>query len=149
MKISAVLRNVQLLCVETAPFIYFVESHPTYVDKMRDIFQEIRGSQAFVVTSTVTLTEVLTKPLASSDTALMNTYRQMLLHSRGITLLPIDAAIAERAATLRARYGLKTPDALQVATAIESNCDALTNDKGIQRVKEIAVLVLDDLERDI
>jgi predicted nucleic acid-binding protein len=44
---------------------------------------------------------------------------------------------------------MRTPDALHVATAIDAGCDAfLTNDTGIKRVHEIAVLVLDDLELD-
>jgi predicted nucleic acid-binding protein len=51
---------------------------------------------------------------------------------------------------LRATYNLKTPDALQVAAALHAGCDIfLTNDFGIKRVKEIHVLVLDDLELDI
>lgn len=150
MKISDALKNVHRLCIETAPFIYFVESHSNYVDKMRAIFQEIRANQIVVVSSTVTLTEVLTKPLQAADTTLITFYRQMLLNTQGITLLPIDTAIAEQSALLRANYQLKTPDAFQVATAIHSNYDAfLTNDKGIKRVQEIDVLVLDDLELDI
>jgi len=63
--------------------------------------------------------------------------------------VPISAGVAESAADLRARYNLRTPDALHVATAIDAGCDAfLTNDTGIKRVQEIAVLVLDDLELD-
>jgi predicted nucleic acid-binding protein len=51
---------------------------------------------------------------------------------------------------LRARYNLRTPDALHVATRIDATCDAfLTNDAGIKRVIEIAVLVLDELELDL
>ena len=53
------------------------------------------------------------------------------------------------AAQLRARYELKTPDALHVAAALEARCEAfLTNDKGIQRVTDLRVLVLEDLELD-
>jgi predicted nucleic acid-binding protein len=51
------------------------------------------------------------------------------------------------AAELRARYNLRTPDALHIACAIDTGCDAfLTNDTGIKRVNEIRILVLDDLE---
>jgi predicted nucleic acid-binding protein len=54
---------------------------------------------------------------------------------------------AKRAATLRAVYDLRTPDALQIATALEFNCQAvLTNDKQLQRVTELRVLILDELE---
>ena len=149
MKISDALKNVHRFCIETAPFIYFVESHRDYVDKMRAVFREVRTNHIDMISSAVTLTEVLTKPLQVSDVGLITSYRQMLLNTQGISLMPIDIATAERAASLRADYQLKTPDAFQVATAIQSNCDAfLTNDKGIRRVREIDVLVLDDLELD-
>jgi hypothetical protein len=43
--------------------------------------------------------------------------------------------VAERAAELRARYNLRTPDALQVATALVRRCEAfLTNDARLKRV---------------
>jgi predicted nucleic acid-binding protein len=48
---------------------------------------------------------------------------------------------------LRARYRLRTPDALHVACAIDMGCEAfLTNDKGIKHVEITRVLVLDELE---
>jgi predicted nucleic acid-binding protein len=48
---------------------------------------------------------------------------------------------------ISARYSLRTPDALQVATALAAGCAALlTNDVRLQRVTELRVLVLDELE---
>jgi hypothetical protein len=73
-------------------------------------------------------------------------YCTLLLGTAGIVPLPLDAVIARGAAELRARYALRTPDAVQVATAISVGCQAfLTNDRGLQRVNELRVLVLDDL----
>ncbi|WP_404987325.1 type II toxin-antitoxin system VapC family toxin [Candidatus Hadarchaeum sp.] len=58
----------------------------------------------------------------------------------------MDAAIAERAADLRARYGLRTPDALQVATALHAGATAfLTNDARLKAVRELEVVLLDEL----
>jgi predicted nucleic acid-binding protein len=57
--------------------------------------------------------------------------------------------IADLAAALRARYNLRTPDALYIATAIVTRCDAfLTNDKRLRQANEIRVLTLDELEVD-
>lgn len=59
----------------------------------------------------------------------------------------MTASIAETAAELRARYNLRTPDALQIAVALENNCDAfLCNDNGLKRVTELKILILDELE---
>ena len=78
---------------------------------------------------------------------LVNDYENIIQNSIGFDLIPIDEQIARRAAHLRAQYNLKTPDALHVATALETGCQAfLTNDMGLKRVSEIRVLVLDELE---
>jgi len=60
----------------------------------------------------------------------------------------IDILIAEKAAELRANYGLRTPDALQIAIAIENNGTLfITNDKGLEKIKEVEVLVLDNYSK--
>lgn len=54
--------------------------------------------------------------------------------------------VAERAARARARYALRTPDAIQLATAITAGATGfITNDKDFRRVTDIDVLILDDL----
>src|SRR5215470_5410294 len=149
LRISDALNGVRLLGIETAPFIYFVERHPTYVDRMRAIIRLVDEGTVSAVSSTVTLTEVLTQRIKQGNKTIEQAYRDILLKSRNFRLAPISAPTAERAAQLRARYNLKTPDALQVAAAIDAGCDAfLTNDLGLRRVTELQVLVLDDLEFD-
>lgn len=50
------------------------------------------------------------------------------------------------AAKLRATYNLTLPDALQVSVAITAGCQAfLTNDVRLKRVKELQILVLDEM----
>jgi predicted nucleic acid-binding protein len=149
-KISDALEGVQRLYTETAPLIYYVEENPSYVAKMDAIIEAIEDRPIEAVSSVITLTEVLTRPAKLGNTRLEREYRDILLHSGGFRLLTITARIAESAAALRARYNLRTPDALHVAAAIDVRCDAfLTNDTGIKRVTEIAVLVLDELELDL
>ena len=93
------------------------------------------------------LTKVLVQPVRTGDTAVAKRYKAVLLNSNHFRLEPLTPAIAHRAADVRARYNLKTPDAIHVATAIAPGCDAfLTNDTGIKRVTEIAVIILDELE---
>lgn len=77
---------------------------------------------------------------------LASNYKNLLLQTNNLTTHEIDAQIANEAAVLRAKYGLRTPDSIQVATAIISGCDAfLTNDLKIKVVTEIKILVLDEL----
>lgn len=150
MEISDALAGIQRLYIETAPLIYYVGENPLYVTKMDAIIATIEDRTIEAFSSVITLTEVLTHPVKLGNTRLEQEYRDILLHSGEFRLLPITSRIAESAATLRARYNLRTPDVLHVAAAIDARCDAfLTNDTGIKRVTEIAILVLDELEGDV
>lgn len=55
-------------------------------------------------------------------------------------------SIAQKAAEIRAAYGLRTPDAIQFATALQAGVTYfLTNDRGLRKFTEINVLVVNDL----
>jgi len=146
-KLDDALIGVTRLGFDTAPFIYFVERHPAYVGIVREVIRRVDSGIISGCASVVTLTEVLTQPKRLGNTALEVSYRELLLQSRNFTLIAIDAAIAEQAADLPARYGLRTPDALQVAAALSAGCEAfLANDTTLKRVAELGILVLDELE---
>lgn len=93
------------------------------------------------------LTELLTQPRRAGNLLLKARYRAFLRRGRNLTLLTIDAEVAERAAELRGRYRLRTPDALQLAAMLNAGCQAfLTNDRDLARATELRVLTLDELE---
>ncbi|MBZ0281625.1 MAG: PIN domain-containing protein [Anaerolineae bacterium] len=149
MKISAAFSGITTVAIETAPFIYYVETNPTYIQRMRAIFQLIASRNMLAITSVITLTEVLSHPIRRGDQVVENAYRRLLTQTNELKLIPINYQIADQAAELRARYNLKTPDALQVSTAIHTGCDALlTNDLGLKRITELQILVLDELQLD-
>jgi predicted nucleic acid-binding protein len=148
-KVSDALKGIQRLGVDTAPYIYYVENHPTYANKVDAIFQVVEAQSIEIKTSAITLTETLMKPIQASDQPLIDTYHELLTETDYVELVSITPELAEKAAHLRARYNLRTPDALHLVTAIESGCDAfLTNDLGLKRVTELRVLLLDELELD-
>lgn len=69
-----------------------------------------------------------------------------MINSRNLYLKAVSPVTAELSAELRARYRLRTPDALQIAAALEAGCEAfLCNDANLRRITELRVLVLDDL----
>jgi predicted nucleic acid-binding protein len=146
-KLDDALAGVKNLGLDTAPVIYFVEKHPQYDALVTEIFQRIDNGMLVGITSVITFTEVLVQPIRRDDAKLQQEYSELLLHSADFETMPIDAETARRAANLRAKYNLRTPDALQVATALEFDCQAfLTNDIPLKRVTELRVLILDELE---
>ena len=145
--LDAALANITNLGLDTSPFIYFIERNQTYVAIMREIFRRIDSGVFEGCSSAITMTEVLVQPKKNQNLVLERQYSDLLMHGRNFTLISIDPQIAGSAADLRARYNLRTPDALQVAAALQAGCEAfLTNDKGLQRVTELRVLVLDELK---
>lgn len=79
------LLDVNVLGLDTSPFIYFVERYPRYVDLVREVFRRIDVSALVGYSSVITLTEVLTQPKQHSNTALENEYRVLLLESRNFS----------------------------------------------------------------
>jgi len=141
------LIGVTRLGFDTSPIIYLIEVHPAYDALVTEIFRRIDQGGMVGFTSTITLTEVLTLPVKQGDRDLQIEYCDLLLHSANFSMLSVNAEIAELAAKLRAQYGLRTPDALQIAAAKIANCQAfLTNDKDLKIVSDVNVLVLDELE---
>jgi predicted nucleic acid-binding protein len=55
--------------------------------------------------------------------------------------------VAEYAVRIRATYGFRLPDAIQIAFALDAGCQAIVcNDRSMCRVADLEVLILDDLE---
>ena len=132
--------------VDTSPFIYLVEEHPTYLDLVAEFFSAVHAGRIIAVTSTVTLLEVLVQPFRRRADHMANEYQQVLLNSPNLSCVTVTGEIAEEAARLRANYNLRTPDAIQLATAIRSGATSfLTNDSFLTSVPGVAVLVLDQL----
>ncbi len=134
------------VALDTAPLIYFIEEHPAYLPKIRPFFEAAERGEFRIVTSFITLVEVLVHPLREGKTELADEYRKILLQSPGLTTVPLDESIAEAAAGLRARHNLRTPDAIQLATASSAGASwFLTNDADLTKAPGISVLVLKQL----
>ena len=78
----------------------------------------VRSGRNPGLVSMVTVMEVLVGPGRGADDQLYDTIVEFLTQLPGLRLREIDFPIAERAASLRARYRLRAPDALIVATGL-------------------------------
>lgn len=136
----------EIIALDTAPLIYFIEEHPTYLGVVEPFFRAMDEGRLTVVTSTVTLLEVLVHPIAQKDVETEQKYREVLLNAVGLTTIALSSEVAVEAARLRAEYSIPTPDAIQLGTALQQNATAfLTNDGGLRKVTQLGVLVVDDL----
>lgn len=145
-RLAEFLARHRRIGIDTAPLIYHLEGDPKYSAATTLLFSWLRKPRATAVTSTLTLTELLVQPYRLKDrrrVALAFAASALFKH---LEWMPLTLSIADRAAQLRAEYRLRTPDAIQVATAIAGEATGLvTNDFGMRRVEGIEVLVLDDV----
>ncbi|OGP39072.1 MAG: hypothetical protein A2090_06485 [Deltaproteobacteria bacterium GWD2_42_10] len=112
---------------------------------LHPLFVEINKGNVEAITSTITLLEVLVLPLKNNNKILADKYREILLYSEGFTTFEVLHEVSELAAKLRAKYNIKTPDAIQIATAILYGASLfLTNDPNLKKVADITVFILDD-----
>jgi predicted nucleic acid-binding protein len=144
--LRAFLARHRRIALDTSVFIHYLEANPLYVDLAGEVFTWLERSPNTAVTSTITMTELLVHPYRKGNEPLVNQYYGLLSLFPNLEWVAPDLAIADATARIRAHYRLRTPDALQVATAIRGRAVAiLTNDSEIARVPEIEVGVLDQL----
>jgi predicted nucleic acid-binding protein len=137
----------KIIFLDTAPLIYFIEGHSNYQPVLTKLFTANDSGDFIFYTSSITLLEVLVKPLREGQAGLVSQYKDILLRAPGIEIYDIDNIIAARAAELRAKYNLRTPDALQLAASIELRTDYfLTNDTRLKSVREMQSITLSELQ---
>lgn len=95
--------------LDTGPLIYYIEEHPIFLPRVAPFFEAADRGEFRLVTSLVTLIEVLVHPVREGRLDLAQEYRNVLLQSPNLTPVPLDSGIAEQAAVLRAQYKLRTP----------------------------------------
>jgi len=127
-----------LILLDSAPIIYFLEDHPKLAPRFQGLFEEHSSGRIRFAVTTITIAEVLTGPLAAGDESLVRRYRGILESWQVVSL---DANIAESAARMRASFRLKLADAVQVASALAVNADALvTYDRDFANVHSLRVI---------
>jgi predicted nucleic acid-binding protein len=127
-----------LLLMDTAPIVYFLEANPKLARVFKPLFERHAAGELHFAVTTVTIAEVLTGPLQSDNEALAERFRAIL---ESWQVIDLTANIAVSAARLRASLRLKLADAVQAASAIAINADALvTYDRDFSRVGSLRVL---------
>jgi predicted nucleic acid-binding protein len=134
------------IALDAAIFIYFIERNEEWRPVVRPIFELADSGERSLVTSELTLQEVLVMPYRSGNFRLAQRYEEFLQRSQRLSLVPIDRANLRQAALLRARYRAKGADAIQLAAALTAGCTTfITNDRKIPAGPGLRVLQLSDL----
>jgi predicted nucleic acid-binding protein len=120
---------VGLIYLDACLLIYLVEKHQRWGKLVAKAMEN--ATDARFSLSPLTKCECLVGPLKQSDSGLQLTYQKVF---ERFLSLDIPEVVYLNAAELRARFGLKTPDALHLACAQHHGCTALwTNDDRLKQ----------------
>jgi predicted nucleic acid-binding protein len=140
------LKSDDMIFLDTAPFIYFFEQHPDYFPALENFFTRLYETGAQAITSIITYIELTTHPARQGKEKLVRKYRDYLSNSENISLFPLDINIADQVIHLRTKYLFKTPDFIQLGTAVACGADyIITNDRGWKGFEEVKVLLIEEL----
>ena len=129
------------VALDTSVFIYFIEEEPRFLPHILPLFEQADRGSRILVTSTLTLLEVLVVPYRAGARQLAERYEQLLTRGRGVRLVDITRDQLRAAAQLRAATGARTADALQLVSALSTGCKAfVTNDRRLPAVPGLHVI---------
>jgi predicted nucleic acid-binding protein len=131
---------------DTNLFIYLFEGQGDHAERVVALRRRMlaRGDQ--LLTSTLTLGEILVKPLEQGDEVVSRRYEAAL--SREAVLVPFSAEAARTYAGLRRNRALRAPDAIQLACAAQARTDLfVTNDERLSQLTVPGVQFVVSLER--
>jgi predicted nucleic acid-binding protein len=126
--------------LDASCIIYLVEASAPFHDAaVKCVLKHRAGTDDVVLTSRISWLECRVKPLRTDDDQLLASYDKFLTAGE-LETIEITPAIVQRATEIRARYRLATPDAIQMATALERHADVvITGDRDLGRCPGIEV----------
>jgi predicted nucleic acid-binding protein len=138
------IKRHKSIFIDTSTFIYFVEKRPRYFSFCEKLFSGIEAGRIKASTSTLTLLEVLVQPYHLKKDDLVLKFYSLLTTYPNLTWIPMTLAVADNAARIRAEYRLKTPDAIQAASAITMGATGFVcNDKIFEKVTNFESYVIE------
>jgi predicted nucleic acid-binding protein len=118
----------RLVYPDTCILIYWLERNEAYVDAIVQRLRPAQDSAPILVFSELTRLECRVKPLKTGNQIQLAGYDRVF-STPGYRFEGLGREVFDLATELRAAHGLKTPDAIHLATALHSGCDEIwTND---------------------
>lgn len=142
-KLNKFLSRHQIIGLDTMLFIYQFEKYQNFWQKTKVIFDQLEKGKFTGIISIISLIEILTKPKQEQNFYLAKQYQELLCNFPNLKTFNVDAKIADLSSSLRAKYNLKTPDAIVIATALTQLATGfITADIELKKIAELEVLVI-------
>ncbi len=134
--------------LDTVALIYFLEENARYSKKAEAIFGRIESGDLQGVMANLVFAELLVPLYRAGEPQAAAGLTNRLINFHNLEVIPLTTEISMEAARLRADYGLRTPDAIHGASAINTQVSGiLTNDKRLKILNQegLSIWLFDDL----
>lgn len=131
-----------MIFLDTNAVIYLIEQPVGLGVETKERVNALLKSGELLAVSDLVRMECQVGPLNANDELILAQY-VTFFQSPDVSVLTVSAAVCDRAARVRARYGFKPLDSLHLAAAVEHRCTLfLTGDSSLKRFPEIPVDIL-------
>ncbi len=131
---------------DTNVFIYMLEGIEPNRSRMLEIRKRMLNRGDRIVTSAMTLGEVLVRPTKLGQTSLIEQYDRAIRTTAQV--VSFDTSVAWRYASLRATHTIRSADAIQLACAAHFGVDLfITNDKNLHKLNIPGIGFIAPLEK--
>lgn len=133
------------LFLDACTIIYLIESKEPFYSQVQETLNQFADKypDVLISISRLSVLECLVRPLRHQENFIVEQYRTFFA-KQDLQIIELAPEVVEKALWLRVRYNLRTPDALQVASALELPGEIcfLTGDKSFNRVTELHVQII-------
>jgi predicted nucleic acid-binding protein len=143
-----ILAKHERVLIDTSIWIYHFEQHAIFGANAGQVIERLEDGAFRGIASELTLLELTVRPLQLGRQDAADDYETLLGYFPNLELEPISRRILLEAAALRARFRLRTPDAIQLATGLHAGATlAITNDEAWRNLPMIETFILSDIDR--
>jgi len=137
--------EAKIIGVDTMFFIYLFENNKKYFSIVKEFFDLLEKEKITMITSIISPIEIISTSIMEDYPEKQRLYIGFFKKVKNLKVKEIGWDLVEKVGALRRKYNLRTPDAIQLATAIDSQAKIfMTNDTKFKKITEIPVLILDE-----
>ena len=145
-RLRAFLREHHKVGLDSNIFTYKMDADPRYLEPATHVLEWLESPDHFGVTSTLTMAELLTQLYRDGEEERVDRCYGLLSTYPNLDWVAPDLVTADLAAQFRATHRMRTPDAIQAATAVQSGATGfISNDRVFERLDGFEALTFDDL----
>jgi predicted nucleic acid-binding protein len=139
---------MSLVFWDTMIFVYWIEAHAQFGPRVAAIHSRMREREDQLVTSALTIGELLAGAYSAGDAALARRYKEKIARPY-VETIAFTEETAEHFARIRAAHAISPPDAIQLACAAQAKVDLfLTNDRRLAGKTVPGIQFIADLNFD-